>query len=67
VSRKDDTLSPRMLAEPKPDGRAGGVVPHLGLMLSEYYQLRGWSKEGIPEPETLKKHGLEWTLGYLRG
>ncbi len=65
ISRKDDTLPPRMLAEPKPDGKAAGVVPHLGLMLSEYYQLRGWSKEGIPTPETLKKQGLEWTLDYL--
>ncbi|NIS70065.1 MAG: aldehyde ferredoxin oxidoreductase [Proteobacteria bacterium] len=65
ISRKDDTLPPRMLAEPKPDGKAAGVVPHLGLMLSEYYQLRGWSKEGIPTPETLRKQGLEWTLDYL--
>ncbi len=65
ISRKDDTLPPRMLAEPKPDGKAAGIVPNLGSMLSEYYRLRGWSKEGIPTPETLKKQGLEWTLGYL--
>jgi aldehyde:ferredoxin oxidoreductase len=65
ISRKDDTLPPRMLAEPKPDGKAAGVVPHLGLMLSEYYQFRGWSKEGIPTPGRLKELGLEWTLGYL--
>ncbi|MBW2056776.1 MAG: aldehyde ferredoxin oxidoreductase family protein [Deltaproteobacteria bacterium] len=65
ISRKDDTLSPRMLAEPKPDGKAAGVVPHLGLMLSEYYRLRGWSKEGIPAPETLDRQGLGWTLDYL--
>jgi aldehyde:ferredoxin oxidoreductase len=62
ISRKDDTLPPRMLAEPKPDGKAAGVVPHLGKMLSEYYELRGWSKEGIPTPETLGKQGLAWTL-----
>jgi len=65
ISRKDDMLSPRMLAEPKPDGKAAGVVPHLGLMLSEYYKLRGWSKEGIPTQQQLQKHGLEWTLEYV--
>jgi aldehyde:ferredoxin oxidoreductase len=65
VSRKDDTLSPRMLAEPKSNGKAAGVVPNLGLMLSEFYQLRGWSKEGIPTPKKLKEQGLEWTLDYL--
>ncbi len=62
ISRKDDTLPPRMLTEPKPDGKAAGVVPNLGLMLSEYYRLRGWSKEGIPTPDTLKEQGLDWVL-----
>jgi len=66
ISRKDDTLPPRMVAEPKPDGKAAGVVPHLGLMLSEYYQLRGWSKEGIPTPETLKEQGLESMLDHFK-
>jgi aldehyde:ferredoxin oxidoreductase len=66
ISRKDDILPSRMLAEPKPDGKAAGAVPHLGLMLSEYYKLRGWSKEGIPTPETLRKQSLEWTLNYTR-
>ena len=65
ISRKDDTLPSRMLAEPKPDGKAAGMVPHLGLMLSEYYQLRGWSKEGIPTREALRRQGLEWTLDYI--
>jgi aldehyde:ferredoxin oxidoreductase len=64
ISRKEDTLPPRMLAEPKPDGKAAGVVPHLGKMLSEYYQLRGWSKEGIPTSETLQRDGLGWTLSH---
>ncbi len=65
ISRKDDTLASRMLAEPKPDGKAAGVVPSLGRMLSEYYRLRGWSKEGIPTPETLEEQGLTWTLDYF--
>ena len=65
ISRKDDTLPPRMLAEPKPDGKAAGVLPQLGRMLSEYYQIRGWSKEGIPTQETLESEGLKWTLARL--
>jgi aldehyde:ferredoxin oxidoreductase len=27
-------------------------------MLDEYYELRGWSLEGIPSKETLKRLGL---------
>jgi aldehyde:ferredoxin oxidoreductase len=27
-------------------------------MLNEYYQIRGWTDEGIPKQETLKRLGL---------
>ncbi|HEX9180688.1 MAG TPA: aldehyde ferredoxin oxidoreductase C-terminal domain-containing protein [Burkholderiales bacterium] len=30
----------------------------LGKMLPEYYELRGWTKEGVPTPETVKRLGL---------
>jgi aldehyde:ferredoxin oxidoreductase len=30
-------------------------LPPLEKMLDEYYQARGWSKEGIPLPETLAR------------
>ncbi len=63
ISRKDDMLPPRFLAHPRPDGRAKGVLPHLGKMLHEYYGLRGWSEEGVPTRERLRELGLEWTLG----
>lgn len=62
VSRKDDFLPPRFLVNPRPDGRAQGVLPHLGRMLKEYYELRGWDHEGIPRPERLKELGLGWIL-----
>jgi aldehyde:ferredoxin oxidoreductase len=62
ISRKDDMLPPRMMSHPRPDGRAKGVLPHLGKMLNEYYELRGWSEEGIPTPERLSGLGLKWTL-----
>lgn len=63
VSRKDDLLPPRFLTHPRPEGRAKGVLPHLGRMLKEYYELRGWSEEGIPTRSRLRHLGLEWTLG----
>ena len=63
VSRKDDTLSPRLLAHPRPTGGAKGVLPHLGKMLNEYYEARGWTEEGIPGETTLDRLGLMEVLG----
>lgn len=59
VSRKDDTLPPRLLVHDRQEGAAAGSLPHLGKMLFEYYKLRGWSTEGIPLPETLERLGLD--------
>ena len=48
-SRKDDTLPPRLLNEPLPDGMAEGKkVEGLDLMLDDYYAIRGWDKNGVP-------------------
>ncbi|MEI6764893.1 MAG: aldehyde ferredoxin oxidoreductase family protein [Bacteroidota bacterium] len=58
ISRKDDNLPPRLFAEAKPDGSAKGVLPNLGTMLYEYYNLRGWSQEGIPGKEKTAQLGL---------
>ncbi len=58
ISRKDDTLSPRLLVHDRREGAAAGSLPHLGKMLSEYYDLRGWTEEGIPTPETLARLNL---------
>jgi aldehyde:ferredoxin oxidoreductase len=58
-SRKDDTLPYRCLEEPLPEGPARGQVVHLDEMLDEYYELRGWDHEGIPEKETVSKIGLK--------
>jgi aldehyde:ferredoxin oxidoreductase len=47
-SKKDDTLPPRLLNEPVVEGPAKGMVTKLDVMLPEYYELRGWDKEGVP-------------------
>jgi aldehyde:ferredoxin oxidoreductase len=54
-TKVDDTLPPRMLNEPLPDGPAKGHVVELDKMLSEFYELRGWSEEGIPTKKKLKE------------
>jgi len=55
---KDDTLPPRMLTEPAKTGPHKGKVAELGKMLPEYYQVRGWTPEGVPTPETRVRLGL---------
>ncbi len=54
----DDTLPQRVLQEPAPSGVAAGKVCQLDVMLPEYYQLRGWSTDGVPTSETLARLGL---------
>ncbi|RLA36373.1 MAG: aldehyde ferredoxin oxidoreductase [Gammaproteobacteria bacterium] len=58
LSGKDDTLPKRILTEPAKTGPAKGMVSKLGEMLPEYYQLRGWSEDGVPTDETRKRLGL---------
>ncbi len=58
ISRKDDTLPPRLLVHDRGEGAAAGSLPHLGKMLHEYYNLRGWCLEGIPLTKTLDRLGL---------
>ncbi len=58
ISRKDDTLPPRLASHARPTGRSAGQLPHIGRMLHEYYQLRGWTPEGIPTAETLEAFDL---------
>jgi aldehyde:ferredoxin oxidoreductase len=57
-SRADDTLPPRMLEEPLPEGPAKGEVVELDKMLPEFYELRGWDENGVPTQEKLASLGL---------
>jgi aldehyde:ferredoxin oxidoreductase len=52
ISRMNDTLPQRILKEKRDD-----QWPSIELepMLDQYYDLRGWSKEGIPEVQTMKR------------
>jgi aldehyde:ferredoxin oxidoreductase len=59
LTAKDDSLPPRITKEPMPSGPAKGQVVHLEEMLSDYYRVRGWDKDGVPTQEKLKDLGLE--------
>jgi aldehyde:ferredoxin oxidoreductase len=56
---KDDALPMKFLNEPMKDGPAKGKVCELKQMLPEYYELRGWDREGRPLTETIKRLSLK--------
>ena len=66
ITRRDDTLPRRFLAEPLAAGcgESSGAVLELEPMLDEYYRARGWDVEtGLPTPEKLAELGLESDTG----
>ena len=54
----DDTLPKRLLKEAIKSGPTEGQVNRLGEMLPKYYEIRGWTPEGIPTSETIARLGL---------
>ena len=59
--RKDDKLPARMLNEPLHTYDAigeGEIVREMEPFLDRYYELRGWSKDGIPTAKKLAELGL---------
>jgi aldehyde:ferredoxin oxidoreductase len=59
ISRKDDTLPPRMNKR-RGSGSAAENIPDVAGMLDRYYEKRGWNTYGIPTDETLKRLNLAW-------
>ncbi len=59
ISRKDDQLPPRLEYHDRETGAAGGILPNMSKILTEYYQHRGWNKEGIPTEKKLSELGLD--------
>jgi aldehyde:ferredoxin oxidoreductase len=58
ISRKDDFLPFRSLTFKRMGKGLTPNLPHFGQMLSEYYEYRGWSEDGIPTPGKIKELGL---------
>ncbi len=65
ISRRDDKLPSRVVSVPE-FGKYSKVeesaVKDQELMLDEYYQARGWDKNGIPTSKKLEELSLTWTL-----
>lgn len=59
ITRKDDNLPPRLRTLKRVGQDINFDVPPLNPMLSEYYDLRGWTEEGRPAHNTATKLGLE--------
>ena len=61
-TRANDTLPPRLLSEPLPDGVAAGVGlsdQDLDMMIAAYYQARGWNADGSIPDEKLGELNLD--------
>ena len=58
LTAKDDDLPPRLKTEPAKTGPAKGLVNGIDKMKPEYYKVRGWTPEGVPEKATLERLGL---------
>lgn len=61
LTKADDSLPERILkgAIPGDDNPAKGRVAKLDQMLPEYYSLRGWDVDGLPEDAKLVELGLK--------
>jgi aldehyde:ferredoxin oxidoreductase len=67
--RKQDTLPKRILTEPLHTRKAPGegqIVGHQDEFLDKYYQLRSWTKDGIPTGEKLKELGLDFAVKDMK-
>jgi aldehyde:ferredoxin oxidoreductase len=64
-NRQHDTLPQRFQTEPLHTREAQGegqIVRTLDKFLDEYYQLRGWTPNGIPSREKLEELGLGYVV-----
>jgi aldehyde:ferredoxin oxidoreductase len=68
LARKEDNFSvpEKFLNEPLKDGGFKGQVFPLDAMLDEYYDARGWGRDGLPTYEKLSQLGLIEIADELR-
>jgi aldehyde:ferredoxin oxidoreductase len=68
-TREHDTLPYKIMNVPLPDNLANGAVvsvEEFQLGLDDYYEVRGWTKEGIPTVEKLNELGLQEFAGIAK-
>ena len=62
MTRKDDTLPPRIMEDAMPEGPTKGnyvAKEQLDALLDKYYAIRGWEVDGSPKKEALNRLGLK--------
>ncbi len=67
-TRKDDTLPKKFYKSLKGVGPTANTAldpQEFESALDLYYQLLGWTQDGIPTPDKLMELGLEWAIKYL--
>ena len=68
VTSLEERRPPRFFKEPIPSGPAKGEIlekDKYNRMLDEYYQLRGWNKDGVPRKDKLAELGLDYVAKDL--
>ncbi|MCX7027995.1 MAG: aldehyde ferredoxin oxidoreductase family protein [Spirochaetes bacterium] len=58
VSRKDDRLPVRLQFQPKGGGAGQNLPPDMATSLDRYYELRGWTQDGVPTMVKLEELGI---------
>lgn len=71
IRRKDDTLPKRFFETKEPGGLFKGEKldkKKFAHMIDEYYELRGWDKDGVPTQKTFKDLNMtsEWRVFQQR-
>ncbi len=59
ISRKDDFLPPRFMTLKRTGEGLANQLPPMGRLLSDYYDYRGWTEDGIPSQGKLEERGLD--------
>jgi aldehyde:ferredoxin oxidoreductase len=68
LNRNADKLPKKFFKQLQGTGPTAGIAlthEEVESALDNYYKTAGWTNEGIPTPETLKKHNIEWAAEYL--
>jgi len=65
IRRKDDKLPKKVFQAAKEGPRKGKSPIPFEPALEDFYKRRGWSIDGVPTEEKLKKLGLEEYISYL--
>ncbi len=67
-TRKEDKLPAKFFKPLAGSGPTAGVAVNeadFTAALNQYYQLNGWTSDGIPTPHSLKQLKLDWAVQYL--